>query len=141
MFSIVELELKNNVETVGDFIPGAGLIGGALSLGSSLLNPEPTLEDLKKQMTELQNGLKGIAADNQAMRNLIENEMQNLQGRINNPPNEVRSDFEEVKSEILEMMRGIREDNDTFADEIIGMKNLISKAFDLVTDINYKVSK
>ena len=127
------------VETCGNFIPGAGLIGGALSFGASLLNPEPTLEDLKKQMTQMENSLKDISADNKFMRDYVQNGMRKLQERIDNPPDEIRSDFEKVKLEMIEMMKGIREDNDSFADEILGMKDIISKTFDLVTDINYKV--
>ena len=42
------------VEGVGDFIPGGHLIGGALSFGASLLNPEPTLEDLQNKLEEMQ---------------------------------------------------------------------------------------
>ena len=127
------------VETCGNFIPGAGLIGGALSFGASLLNPEPTLEDLKKQMIQMENSLKDISADNQFMRNFVQNEMGKLQTRIDNPPDEIRSDFEEVKVEMLHMMKGIREDNESFADDIMEMKDIISKTFDLVTDIKYKV--
>ena len=122
-------------------VPGAGLIGGALSFGASLLNPEPTLDDLKAQMAEMQTVLQDLSSDKQMMRNFIQNEMTNLQAKIDNPADEIRSDFYEVKVEMLAMMRSIREENLSNADEILEMKDIISKTFDLVTDIKYKVNK
>ena len=33
-----------------NWVPGLSLVGGALKIGSSLLNPAPSLADLKKQV-------------------------------------------------------------------------------------------
>ena len=35
------------VDCMGSFVPGAGILGGAMALGASLLNPEPSMEDLQ----------------------------------------------------------------------------------------------
>ena len=41
------------VEGVGGFIPGAGVIGGALFFGATLLNPAPSLQDLQKDLKQV----------------------------------------------------------------------------------------
>ena len=51
------------VSGCGNFIPGAGIIGGALSFGSSLLNPQPTMQELKKQLDDVNEALKTISMD------------------------------------------------------------------------------
>ena len=42
------------VGAVEDFVPGAKLIGGALSFGATLLNPENSMEDLQKEFIRIQ---------------------------------------------------------------------------------------
>ena len=43
---------------LGNFVPGMGFVGRALNIGSCLLNPAPTLEDLQKDLREIENNLK-----------------------------------------------------------------------------------
>ena len=38
---------------LGSFVPGANIVGGALAFGASLLNPEPTIEDLQEELQEI----------------------------------------------------------------------------------------
>ena len=94
------------------------MIGGALSFGASLLNPEPSLEDLQKKLEEMQDTLAGMANDKQIIKDIIEKEMREIRSKMENPPNEIRSDYDQVQSEMLQMLKGIREDNDNFADDI-----------------------
>ena len=42
------------VGAVEDFVPGAKLIGGALSLGATLFHPENSMEDLQKEFIQIQ---------------------------------------------------------------------------------------
>ena len=42
------------VGAVEDFVTGAKLIGGALSFGATLLNPENSMEDLQKEFIQIQ---------------------------------------------------------------------------------------
>ena len=42
------------VGAVEDFVPGAKLIGGALSFGATLLNPDNSVEDLQKEFIQIQ---------------------------------------------------------------------------------------
>ena len=83
------------VSECGNFIPGAGIIGGALSFGSSMLNPEPTMEELKKQLDEVNEGMKSISTENAMIRGLMEKsmrqEIQKLEDKIANPCSEILS--------------------------------------------------
>ena len=36
------------VKSMGNFVPGLGIVGGALSLGGTLLNPMASMNDLKR---------------------------------------------------------------------------------------------
>ena len=51
------------VNSLRGFIPGAGMIAGALSLGATLLNPQPRLKDLHKEIIELKKFSKSITTD------------------------------------------------------------------------------
>jgi len=132
------------VSECGNFIPGAGIIGGALSFGSSLLNPEPSLEDLKKQLDDLKVGIQTISIDNATVRKFMEKSMRNeistLEAKISNPPLELRSDFEEIKSEMVHMMLNVQENHDCITKEVTEIKAITSKTLNLVTDIRYKVN-
>ena len=37
------------VQGLGNFVPGLGIVGGALSLGGSLLNPMATINDVRRE--------------------------------------------------------------------------------------------
>ena len=41
------------VGVVEGLVPGANIIGGALSFGATLLNPAPTIEDLQKELRDI----------------------------------------------------------------------------------------
>ena len=132
------------VSECGNFIPGAGIIGGALSFGSSLLNPEPSLQDMIEQLDDLKIGLQTISTDNATVRALIEESMKNeickLEAKIVNPPLELRSDFEKIKSEMFDIMLDVQQHHDCIAREVTEIKDITSKTFNLVTDIRYKVN-
>ena len=40
---------------LGDFVPGLGIIGGAINIGSKILNPAPSLADIKRTEQEVIN--------------------------------------------------------------------------------------
>ena len=46
------------VGAVEGFVPGASIIGGALAFGATLLNPEPSVDDLQKQLREIKDTLQ-----------------------------------------------------------------------------------
>ena len=128
------------IKGCGSFIPGVGIVGGALSFGSTLLNPQPSLQDLETQLGDLKAGLELISSENVSIRRALEDSMKTLQEKIENPPSEIRSDFDEIKSEMQDIMTNIQQNNDCITNEIASIKDITSKTFNLVTDIRYKVS-
>ena len=115
------------------------------SFGSGLLNPEPSLQDLKKQLDALNIGTESISTDSASVRSIIEEsmkkEIEKLEGKIANPPLEIRSDFEKIKLEMVDTMKEVQQNNECILNEVSSIKDITSKTFSLVTDIRYKVCK
>ena len=51
------------IKVCGNFGPGVATLGSAASFGASLLNPEPTLDDLEKKLDELNESMATISID------------------------------------------------------------------------------
>ena len=64
---------------VGEFVPMAGIIGGALSFGATLLNPEP---DLQKQLGEIKTDFGEIKTDMERMFKDVERSNQSLEDEL-----------------------------------------------------------
>ena len=99
------------VKAIGNFVPGFGILGGALSLGSKLLNPKATRNDLERA--------KGKS--------------------IGTGSGEVREDLEEVKAEVKELIRDVQQFSQSVGQEIKDMKDVVNRTFDIVVDTHYKV--
>jgi gas vesicle protein len=124
---------------VGDFVPGAGIIGGALSFGATLLNPEPSLKDLQKDLKDIKKSIEE-GAQGKAIIKALQKEQKDIEAKIANPAGEIRADFDEVKGEMKEMLKKVGEFSECIADDMSRMKDKISQTFHVVTDQRYKVS-
>ena len=67
---------------LGNFVPGVGIIGGALKMGSVILNPSPSLADLKRSEQELASKLSGETG---ILKGVIERELQDIREKIAQP--------------------------------------------------------
>ena len=56
-------------------------------------------------------------------------------------PSEIRLDFDNVQSEILQMMNVIQQDQICIAKDVTEIKNKLKTTFGLVTDLRYKVGR
>ena len=56
---------------VEGLLPGANIIGGALSFGATLLNPEPSLEDLQRELREVRNSDAQLSNEMSKMKDII----------------------------------------------------------------------
>ena len=56
---------------VEGLVPGANIIGGALSFGATLLKPEPSLEDLQHELREVRNSSAQSSNDISKMKDII----------------------------------------------------------------------
>ena len=95
------LETSGKIVTAcAGFVPGAYFIGTALSLGATLLNPQPSMRDLQK---------------------------------------EIKKESEEVKVNVERILKEVVHSNNTMTEQMTKLKDLISRTFQIVADIRYKV--
>ena len=125
------------VGAVESFVPGANIIGGALSFGATLLNPEPSIQDLQKELQDIKEEIRRSAS--QAAVRALEKEQRDLENKIANPPEEITKEFGEVKIAMKRMLKEVEHLNDGMSDQTTRMKDLISRTFQIVADIRYKV--
>ena len=121
------------LKIVGHFVPGVGILGGALAAGSTLL--KPSNEDLQKDIRAIHETLKNT--QNESVRKMLEDNIAILERK----QNEIREDFSEIKEELGEVMREIQTKSHNITEEISSIKDIINLTFGLVTDIRYKVSR
>ena len=127
------------VEGIGGFLPGAGVIGGALSFGATLLNPAPSLQDLQKDLKQVKEALEGSGSQNEVLMRALLKEQAEIKQKILFPEAEIKDNFEEIKSEMKEILRKVGES----CDDVTGMRTMkdqISQTFHLVADSRYRVS-
>ena len=63
-----------------------------------------------------------------------------LETKIQSPPSEVRADFEQINREIQSLFGDIQMETAIISDDVSDMKDLISKTFNLVADVRYRVT-
>ena len=123
------------VGAVDGFVPGANVIGGALSFGATLLNPEPSVEDLQKQLREI----KQIIESSTHPTSILEKAMQELEDKIANPVGEIRKEFGGIREEMREILRREVEVHKGTSEEVSELKDLVGQTFHIVVDSRFKV--
>jgi len=125
------------VKELGDFIPGAGIIGGALSIGAALLKPAPSIADLQEDLRLVQEKLNAKGNGDTLMRKLMK-EKKEIQQKIANPEADaVRTRIEMV--EMKELLMTVGDSNDKMSGILMALQDKISHTFNLVTDMKYRV--
>ena len=127
------------VDGLGHFVPGVGVIGGALSFGATLLNPQPSLKDLQKQLIDIQATLVDGALSKTIMM-VLQKEKKEIQDRMDNPVGEIRDNYEEVISDVKEVYKKVGEFNTFLSGDMAKMKDKLNQAFNVVTETRYKVT-
>ena len=131
----------NIVTCMDGLVPGTALLGGALGLGASLLNPdtEPaTISDLQEDLAEIKQLLKE-STQPKTIAKALQMQQKELQRLIDNPVGELQNNFEEIKLEMKNILKNIKEQNSGISDEISTMKDMVSQTYLLVADIKYQV--
>ena len=121
------------VSAAGNFIPGLGLVGGALSLGATLIDPPASLQDIK----QLKKSLETISED--VTRATITRKIEDMEERINSQQSEVREDLGQVQSDMMKMMEKVKTLNAEISPEIAQIKGIAIQTFHLVVNLKYKV--
>ena len=126
------------VGAVDGFVPGANIIGGALSFGATLLNPEPSVEDLHKQLKEIQDTIEG--SSNTAIILALEKAKQEFEDKIANPVGEIKVEFREVHAQLRMVWKEVGDHNKNMTEEVSKLKDIISRTFRILVDSRFKVS-
>ena len=128
---------------VADFlsdVPGAGIVKAAANIGAKLLDPPVSLEEIKELQEELRSLQLLNSRNMDRSISLLRQEIGELQKKYENPKPEVRTDFQNIKAEMWEAMAEIQKDNNACLSQLSDMTKLIKQVFDMVTQLNYKVS-
>ena len=126
------------VGAVDGFVPGANIIGGALSFGATLLNPEPSVEDLHKQLKEIQDTIEG--SSNTAIILALEKAKQEFEHKIANPVGEIKVEFTEVHAQLRMVWKEVGDHNKNMTEEVSKLKDIISRTFRILVDSRFKVT-
>ena len=133
------LEVSSKVVgAVEGFVPGANIIGGALSFGATLLNPPTSMEDLQKELRDIKATLEGTSS--RAGKLALEKVQLELEERIANPIGEVKTEIGEVTAEMKRVFVEIGKSHKTISDDISGVKDVTNKTFSVVVDHRFKVT-
>merc|ERR1711962_682393 len=131
------LEVSSKVVgAVEGFVSGANIIGGALAFGATLLNPEPSMEDLQKELRDIKATLE--ATNSRAIIQALEKAQLELEERIAHPIGEVKTEIGEVTAEMKRVFVEIGKSHKTISDEISGVKDVTNKTFLVVVDHRFK---
>lgn len=122
-------------EGLGTFVPGVGFVGGALKMGSCLLNPAPSLADLKrtqKEIEETMNGSSGVVKD------LLEKKLDELKEDMKNPQAEILQDCAVIKAEVQATATKMSDDMRQIEESLVDVKNIVDHTYQIVRDARYR---
>ena len=133
------LEVSSKVVgAVEGFVPGANIIGGALAFGATLLNPEPSMADLQKDLGDIKALLKGT--NSRAAQQGLEKVQLELEEKIAHPIGEVKVAFQDLRGDLKGILVEIRESYKKNSNLISGIRDVINKTYLVVVDTRFKVS-
>ena len=120
---------------LGSFVPGLGIVGGAINMGSKILNPAPTLADIKRTEKEIIQQLEGQTG---IIKDALEHKLEALREEMKRPQTEILEDFELVKREVQSSASAMTHHMQHINDELADMKNIINHTYQLVRDQRYR---
>lgn len=124
-------------QSFGDFVPGFNLLAGALSLGGTLLSPEPTMKDLQNQLQELKE--MQTRCTNEDIKASFEKRMEKMEKKLKeNPPSEIREDFDNIRKEIKVVCEDIHSHHLIIQNDLMEIKHMIAQTLDLLIEVRYK---
>ena len=128
----------NIVEAVDGFVPGAKFLGGALSFGATLLNPELTPQDLQDQLREIKASIEAHQGQPVIVQSLTETQVK-LEEKIARQFGEIRAEIQEVHTTMRQVYSEVTESSKVAEEEMTGMKGMMGETFNIVVDSRFKV--
>ena len=128
----------NIVEAFDSLVPGAKLLGGALSFGATLLNPEITPEDLQNQLRDIKAMIEANQGNKFMVQSLQKAQIE-LEEQIARRFGEIRTEFREIRVEMKEAYCKVTETSKASEEKMEKIKGLMGETFDIVVDSRFKV--
>ena len=116
------------VDLIGGF-PGSGLVAAGLSAGATLL--ENKADD--KAFHQIKETLEKLSEDQDIVRSLLLAQQKELKEK------EVRTDWEEVKKDLLEVITDVKSSSKRTDSEVDALKSFVDQIFDIVVELRFKV--
>ena len=113
------------------YVPGANIIGGAMTYGADLLNPEATIQDLHTEMNKISQRLQNIP-HSEYITNILNIFAEEIQEKL-------EDEFKENKHHMCEMLKEVPEQQENLTKDIQVIKNMVEETFMLVNNLKYKV--
>ena len=126
------------VEAVDGFVPGAKYLGGALSFGATLLNPEPTPEDLQDQLRDIKATIEANQGNKFMVQSLQKAQIE-LEEQIARCFGEIRTEVQDIRVEMKEVYCKVTESSKAAEEKMEKIKGLMGETFDIVVDSRFKV--
>ena len=119
---------------VGAFVPLAGMVGGALSVGATLLeSPPPSALDVQKL-----EDCSSTLTDPSAIA-VLQKQIEEMNLRIENPGPDVRTDSDKVKEDLMDILKEMKSETAKHESEIARIQDVVNLSFIIVVDLKYKV--
>ena len=120
---------------LGSFVPGLGMVGGAIQMGGKILNPAPSLADIKRSEKEILESLEGQTG---IIKETLEKRLETIREEMKRPQSENVEDFQIVKKEVQSCVSAMTSDMRRLENELVDIKDIINHTFQLVRDMRYR---
>ena len=126
----------SHLESLHNWGIGTCFLRGPVAVGSSLLNPSITKQDLAKQNEDIEANLE---QNNAVVKDVLQQKLKEIRNMMKTTQGEVLEDFESISMEAKASVKNLSEDMEYFVDELENYKRLFHMSSTLVVEENYKI--
>jgi len=129
----VSASIADKLSSAG--VPFTGIVAGALKLSTSVLNPNPSLSDLKRMQQELE---KQMTHSTGVVKRALAKELESIKEDMQKPQTELIEDIHVIKKELQNTAAELAKDMATVEEDLQLTKEIVLRTYNLVVDIRYK---
>ena len=115
----------------GGVVPVLPIVGGALSLGSELLNNDPTMKDLHNELNHINEQLQN-SSGSEYVTKALEKATEEIEEKI-------QDEFRKNQTHMEHILKEVSLEQKFLSEDIKKIKDTVEETFKLVTDLKYKV--
>ena len=126
----------SHLESLHSWGIGTCFLRGPVAVGSSLLNPSITKQDLAKQNEDIEANLEQNSA---VVKDVLQQKLKEIRNMMKTMQGEVLEDFQSISMEANASVKNLSDDMEYFVDELENYKRLFHMSSTLVVDEDYKI--